>query len=213
MGAQLFIALALRSTIGNKDFEMLFESKFRLTQRWAMSFLRPPSLGEQSRIQVRTVFNHPTYILKHPGGHARLYNVIQVDNDIIFFDPDAPQNIISEADLEQLLLQNYNAPRNYADEETLWLWRENPEHIHPHFAPKDFGAMAKESDEYENHVLSETDWLNSKEDRKKCELRFVLDFPDLMKDIEEIRKSREVEAALAELSSKIQSLEAKYALK
>ena len=122
-----------------------------------MSFLRPPSSEERPRTQVRTVYNHPTYILKHPGDHARLYNVIQVDNDIIFFDPDAPKIIISEADLEQLLLQYYNAHRYYADEGTLWLWRENVEYIHPHFAPKNFGAMAKESDEYENHGLTETD--------------------------------------------------------
>ena len=55
--------------------------------------------------------------------------------------------------------------------------------------------------------------MNSKEDRKNCELRFVLDFPDLMKDVEEIRKSEEVEAGVAELYSILKSLESKYVLK
>ena len=61
----------------------------------------------------------------------------------------------------------YNAPRDLADHRTLWLWRQIPDFVHPHFAPKDFGTLAREADEHLGHTLTATEWDNSQVERRK----------------------------------------------
>jgi len=80
----------------------------------------------------------------------------------MLFDPTTPPNIISHLALEQRLLQKYNASRDVADWETLWCYINFPEYIHPRLAPKNFGTLVREAEEYADHTLSETEWNDCK---------------------------------------------------
>ncbi|PKX88836.1 uncharacterized protein P174DRAFT_435997 [Aspergillus novofumigatus IBT 16806] len=42
--------------------------------------------------------------------------------------------------------------------EGLWMYTAWPGHVHPDFAPKDFGTLAEEAKEFANHTLNAEDW-------------------------------------------------------
>jgi hypothetical protein len=156
----------LRYMLGDASFDILFPFKngqFTLSQCWdeptnaenaAGNLLFPlyvtpfyaNLLGKSSRIETKTVWNHPDYSKIHPGGMTQLYNSNWIDGKNIAFDSDATENILSDADLEERLRMRCNAPRDLADMQKLWLWREFPEYEHPHFAPKTFGMLAWEAE-------------------------------------------------------------------
>jgi hypothetical protein len=59
--------------------------------------------SKETRIRSEVVFNHPSYLKKHPGGDARLQNVIRVDRRNVIFVSGGSQNILSDTELAQKL--------------------------------------------------------------------------------------------------------------
>ena len=98
--------MAIRYLIGDTLFDALFsfeKDEFILTQKWHVPMNKAESEGNLSYhfyddparstietwIGAKTVYNHPEYIAKHPGGTGRLQNVIRihegdVDSFVIF---------------------------------------------------------------------------------------------------------------------------------
>ncbi|KFZ23168.1 hypothetical protein V502_02351 [Pseudogymnoascus sp. VKM F-4520 (FW-2644)] len=110
---------------------------------WCAKMTDPPE--SQRRIQTRTLWNHDTYLNKHPGGDTQLHNCFKIDDEYYFFDPEAPQNILSEAEFERSLMHDYNAPRDFADADRLVMYNLIPDYVHVDFAPKSFGTLAEEA--------------------------------------------------------------------
>jgi hypothetical protein len=148
------------------------------------------SLELQTRIQTRTYYNYARYSAKHPGGLRRLENVTQIDGGNMCFRPEASRNFLSEADLEQWLLQAYNTPRNLADLERIWLYTNFPTVVLPDFARKNFGTLAKEAEEYTNHTVGEAEWKDNKVERERQVhgLRLVFNFQRLISFLEGKRR-------------------------
>lgn len=186
MFCELLVWTAIRHLLGDTVFDARFdfgESGFTLTQSWNMENTGRGSVGgnnlypfydtvpvgeidrrfsQTSTIHTRTFFNHDTYLMKHPGGEARLHNVVQIDDSYVVFDPAVPKNVLSYEELDGRLLQGYNIPRSVADVERLWIYSRWPQKVHPAFAPKTFGTLAMEARSYEDHVLTEGDWERSR---------------------------------------------------
>lgn len=116
---QLLLWMAIRYLIGDKLFNELFDFKMGqfAKQDWdqpdkgtASSLLyflydnplrAETSVSEpRTSIQIRSFFNHPDYLAKHPGGEGRLQNVIQIDNYYIIFDSLTPRNFLSAEELK-----------------------------------------------------------------------------------------------------------------
>jgi hypothetical protein len=95
MFCQILIWMAIRFLLGDALFDQVFKLKagqFILTQKWNSPVNHAGSMGnllycfldtpsedsdtslQNSRIIVKTVFNHPEYISKHPGGSKRFSN-------------------------------------------------------------------------------------------------------------------------------------------
>jgi hypothetical protein len=141
------------------------------------------SFEGQARIQTRAVFNHKTYLDKHPGGMHPFHYSIEIDNDYyIIFDPDAPRSILSKGELEQLLMQAYNAPRDSADKDRLLVYAALPNFEHDHFAPKTFGVLAEEAKEYVDHTMSENEWKHGQDERETAAdgSHLMFNFPRLV---------------------------------
>lgn len=175
MFCQLLLWMAIRYVIGDGRFDKLFnfeKGQFNITPSWENSLLEPfydhplHSLQSQSRIRIKTFYNHPKYLAKHPGGEEQLQNVIQIDADNITFDPTTSQNVLLATELEHSLMQGYNDPRDFADYERLWIYTADPNRVHPDFAPKNYGTLAKEAEEYVNHTLNESEWEESRDKRE-----------------------------------------------
>jgi hypothetical protein len=205
MFCQLLLWMAIRYLVGDGLFDRLFEfgqGHFTLMQNWEESplfaFYDEPSLlcGSEARIQTRTVFNHPEYLARHPGGESRLHNVTRIDGYNIVFDPDAPQNILSDKEIEERLRQAYNAPRDFADLEKLWMYTAWPGHVHPDFAPKDFGTLAEEANKYAHHTLDAAEWNDGRVEREKSAhgLRFTFNFQRLVRYLEAVLSSLDAPA-------------------
>lgn len=210
MWSQLAAVFMMRYVIGDELFHKTFRFKkgeFVITQQCYQPtdsrcksgnlfypFYDNPllynTLGTQPRIEIMSVFNHPNYLKKHPGGMGRLQNVVKIDGYNLVFKPGAHQNIFSDMELEQDLLKAYNAPRDPCDEKTLRLWNTFPDFKHPHFGGKSFGDLAKEAKEFENHTLSETEWNGTRAYREKMahKFRLIFNFNRLIKCVEETRK-------------------------
>jgi hypothetical protein len=67
------------------------------------------------RVLLQTVYNDAAYLTQHPGGSGRLYNCVVVDGSYIVFDPAAPKTLLTRAEIEDLLRQEFNAARDEAD--------------------------------------------------------------------------------------------------
>ncbi|KZL86235.1 hypothetical protein CI238_13162 [Colletotrichum incanum] len=201
MWCQFLLWMSLRYLIGDELFDSwipLKNGRFALTQMWGdpmndngtigsllYSFYDEHGQDSQARIQTRTVSNHPTYSMKHPGGMGSLQNVTQVDGRNLVFDPSAPQNVLSETELKQKLLDDFNAPQDSADLEKQLLYKLHPSLVHPHFHPKTFGTLAEEAEKHANDVLDEDEWSVRQEDDVLC-----LDFnlPRLVSWIQQNKK-------------------------
>lgn len=205
MWCQVFLLMLIRGLFGDELFDRSFtfiKGGLTLTQGWETpmndagtegsllhDFYDDPCWGEatrspesQRRIQTMAVFNHSTYFDQHPGGEGRLHNCFKIDNKYYFFDPNAPQSILSEEKFEQRALDVYNAPRDFADEDRIFLYNYAPHYVHPDYDPKSFGDLAEEAKKYENHILSETEWKDNEAERRKKarRLRLIFNLPRLI---------------------------------
>ena len=72
-------------------------------------------------------------------------------------------------------MSTYNNIRDEFDRETLFDWEYHADHEHPYFAPKTFGALAEEARRFEGCTLSETEWMNSRNEDHGCHLIFNFD--------------------------------------
>jgi hypothetical protein len=114
-----------------------------------------------------------------------LDNVARIDAYNTVFDPDAPRNILSGKEIEER--RAYNAPRDFADLEKLWMYTAWPDHVHPDCAPKDFGTLAEEANKYVHHTLDAADcWDDSRVEREKRAhgLSFTFNFQRLVRALE-----------------------------
>jgi len=226
MAVPLSFVFAKRYMLGDELFDVLFpliKGQFTVTQDWdeAMNkegtrgnifypFYDSPAFakvaGTCSRIQTRSVWNHPTFPKKHPGSTASLYNCTQIDGENILFGPDATPNILSDAKLDETLMGAYNAPRDWADLETLRLWTSLPNHVHPSFAPKNFATLVEEADQYENHLLDETAWRDSQEERGERERCLIFNFSRLTECLQEAQSAHENGVTVIDVFAKAQEL-------
>jgi hypothetical protein len=146
-------------------------------------------LESQARIQTRTIYNHSRYTDKHPGGESRLENVFRIDGYNMTFGPSAPRNIFIDVDLEEALLQIYNAPQDFADSERLWRYKRSPDYVHPHSASKSNRVLVEEAEKLAGHILDDTAWNDSKHLRywnaRECHL--ILNDERLIKCLEETK--------------------------
>lgn len=75
----------------------------------------------------------------------RLQNVVKLDGYNMVSNTRAHKNIFPDMELENELLEAYNAPWNLCDEKTLRLWNTIPDFKHPHFEGRPFEDLAKEA--------------------------------------------------------------------
>ncbi|KAJ5544145.1 hypothetical protein N7494_005424 [Penicillium frequentans] len=191
---QLEFWMSIRYLIGDGLFDRIFtyqKGEFTLSQYCYKPF--DPSnieygLDSQARIKMKAIYNHPSYLAKHPGGVARLEHVIQIDDKHIIFSSGARQNILTGEELEVALMTAYNAPRSLADEEEICLYTKNPEDIHPHLI-KPFGSLLQEAKGFAEHSLSEIEWRDTKVERQKMAHghHLILNFQRLCTALEESR--------------------------
>ena len=187
---RLLFWMAVRYLVGDEVFDSLFKfakGQFTLTGNcydpitpdmdgnWLFPFFDKPSWRAdptipRRRIRVRTIFNHSTYLSKHPGGEVRLHNGTEIDGCYIIFDPEKPRDKLSAAELDQRMLEAYNLPRNFADAETLFIWGILPELVHPDHAPKSFAALTRDAEKFEKYIMSDTEWKGSLAAREKTDL-------------------------------------------
>lgn len=120
-----------------------------------------------TRIQIKTVFSHPSYLCRHPGGQANLQNCMKIDGRYIILDPSGSQTTLSTTELDRQLLQSFNAPRDYFDLERLFIWTQLPNFIHPHYAPRTFASLVIEAEEFEGRTMSNSEWDGSRFDREE----------------------------------------------
>ena len=193
---QFMFWMTIRYVVGDRVVDVLFKfakGQFTLTRdcyrpntpdlggNWLFPFFDHAfntrrSTTPRSRVQIKAIFNHSTYLSKHPGGGFRLHNGIEIDGCYVIFDPDAPRNMLSATELDRRLLEAYNSPRDFADAETLFIWEVLPALVHPDYAPKSYGALAEEARNFEHHILSETEWRNSLAAREEKARQFHLEF-------------------------------------
>ncbi|KAF2158365.1 hypothetical protein M409DRAFT_38291 [Zasmidium cellare ATCC 36951] len=199
MRTQLFFWVTTIGVFGDKLFHEKFrfaKGQFVLTQGLYVRYdgidgnpLLPyfdPTLGPeveskpekpQIRIQIKAMFNTSTYILKHPGGTARLQNVIQINEQYIIHEQPSTKNSLSATELDEKLRQAYNTPRTNADERELWRWGHSSAHIvHAQLHPKSFGDLFKEAEKYAHHMLSVLEWNQTRDERKMQSNKYRLEF-------------------------------------
>lgn len=176
MVCQIAPIMAIRYVIGDNLFDERFKfqnGQLRIQQNWDMSILEPfldhplHYINSQPRFQIKTFQNYPNYLGKHPGGEGRLQNIVQIDSSYLVFAQGGTQNILSGPELESRLFQDYNKPRDFADLEKLRMYEIGPDYVHPDFAPKTFGTLAKEAEAYGDHVLTRKEWEESRAERER----------------------------------------------
>lgn len=230
MWCQVLQWMAIRYLVGDELFHQSFQFKkgeFMITQqcyrpmdsrcKWGnllYPFYDEPFLDDaletKARIQTMAVFNHPGYLMKHPGGMGRLQNVVKIDDYNIIFRPGGHQTNFSDKELENDLMGAYNAPRNLFDAERLRLWEIMSDFKHPHFEGRSFGALAEEAREFADHTLSETEWNSSRADRGKMAGGFhlIFNFQRLSRCLEESRNARLAGGTGGDILSKAEKLQA-----
>ncbi len=180
-----------RFLTGDGLLDELFEfgpGEFTLTQNWEIPMNKAGTMGNllydfydypktteslqsETRIRTRAVFNHPAYLAKHPGGTRRLETVTQIDDYNIVFDPDTPQNILSNVDLEQRLRQTYDAPQDSADWGKLEFYKAFPEKVPPSYSNYSWKSaldITENAKKYANRILSDAEWEDSGAEREKA---------------------------------------------
>lgn len=160
-------------------------------------------------IQTKATYNLLKYLSRRLGGDTRLHTSTQYDNKYGFFEPGAPPDLVLLLDLEQRLLQEYNAPRDVADWEALWRYINFPEYIHPRLG-LNFGTLAKEAEAYADYTLSEAKWNNCKRPKGA---HLVFNFERLISCLEEYSNSEDilVNARRMQVALELSNLNAKIA--
>ncbi len=162
MFCQVLIWMGLRYMTGDDIFDRAFARRqFKIVQSWE----KPGPEGNPlyplydrwsdsgTRIHTRTVYNHPSYLQKHPGGSARLQNTTQVDDEYLTFHPTSTCKSLSFDGVQQKLVEAYNTARDFADKEAMALWKRYPNYIHPALAPNCWGEMLIKSFESADNII------------------------------------------------------------
>jgi hypothetical protein len=195
----------LRYSLGDEFFERVFPFKrmlFILTQKWQLQMSKDftrgnllhdfydsyreencePSPGTQTSLQVRTVYNHPLYLDKHPGGGGRLQNIIQIGTECIVFNPLGP-SIMSLEELDHSLLEAFNKEQTPADIEEVELLETKADCIVPRHGPRSCGDLAQAARALANHTLTKAEWDESltKRTEKARNLHFIFNIERLKK--------------------------------
>lgn len=196
MFCQFILWMAIRYLMGDDLFDASFKfgrGEFVLTQAWDLPLESAGNLGnllhpfydlpgyvssgsiQRKRIATKTFYNHPTYLFKHPGGMGQLQNVTQIDKSNYILNPFAP-SILSDIDLDKMLLESYNSCRDLADLEKIAIYKLKPDHVHDHFAPRTFGDLAQEAEKWVGHRLSASEWRDGQIERENNASGLCLDF-------------------------------------
>ncbi|KAF4629965.1 hypothetical protein G7Y89_g8176 [Cudoniella acicularis] len=183
----------IRFLTGDGLFDELFDfgpGEFTLTQNWEIPMNEAGTMGNllydfydyskttdslqlEIRIRTRAVFNYPAYLGKHPGGPRRLETVTQIDDVIICFDPETPQNILSNVKLEERLRQTYDAVQDSADLGKLEFYKAFPGKVPPsysNYSQKSAQVISEDAKKYANHILSDAEWEESRAERENLAL-------------------------------------------
>jgi hypothetical protein len=82
----------------------------------------------------------------------------------IVFDPESPQNILSDAELDQKLRETYDTTQDTADFDKLELYSEFPDAVptFSDFPQKSAKTIAKEAGDLASTTLNDTQWEMSR---------------------------------------------------
>jgi hypothetical protein len=168
----------------------------------------------QTRIHTRTVFNFRTYHAKHPAGISRLQNVTQIDEDYLIFDPTGSKNILSESELDQRLMEQYNAPQSTADLEKLSLWECIRDTNHPYFSHLSLADVSTAGRRCMNHTFDKSSWKATEAQRKEDAegLYLAFNFERLITCIRETMDARRREVTEEDFWSRARRLKEEYSL-
>lgn len=204
MCSALVLWFGIRYALGDDFFDRVFPFRgltFVLTQKWQLPLSKDSTRGNwlhdfydfytdeasdttpetQASLQVRTVYNHPLYLVKHPAGTGRLQNILQLGAECIVFNPLGP-SIMSLEELDHSLLKAYNDEQTPADIEQLELFKTRPDFVDDRRGSKSWGDLAKEGVAHANHMLSNSEWDESLVERTKLarNLRSIFNIKRLM---------------------------------
>lgn len=214
MESQLKIWIALLLTVGSSVLQEVMpfeEGQFALTQNWDIPMNETGTAGSllhrfydspqtkpanqltsQTRIHTGTVFNFRTYHAKHPAGIARLQNVIQIDEDYLIFDPTGSKNILSKPELDQRLMEQYNAPQSTDDLEKLSMWECIGDRNHPYFSHLTLATVCAAGRRCANHTFDKSSWKATEAQRNEDAqgLVFAFNFERLITCVRETMDAR-----------------------
>lgn len=188
MFCQFVLWMAIRYLMGDVLFDASFKfgtREFVLTQAWDLPLERAsnlgnllypfydaplprdvsPGLGHQKCIVTKTFYNHVDYLSKHPGGMDKMHNVTKIGESNYIFNPSA-LSILSDVEMEDMLLDAYNSPRDSADLEKMAIYQLMPKHVHQDFEPKTFGDLAQEVENLDGHEFSKAEWRDGRSERE-----------------------------------------------
>jgi hypothetical protein len=200
---------AVRYVVGDDWFDKLFpfkESSFFLTQTFHSKLNKERTRGNllhyfydafpdetvettsETNLQARTVYNHRSYLAKHPGGADRLQNIIQTGAKCIIFDPLGP-NVLSMEELDCELMKAFNEQQTPADLEQVQLFETNPGYLDPRYKPKSWGDLARLATGFANYTLTLSQWNESLPERVKIARSFrkVFNIARLIECMTEVR--------------------------
>lgn len=189
MFCQFILWMAIRYLVGDDLFDASFKFEagdFVLTQSWIESpdskdltgnplywFYDAPhprdtlqGVTTHQRIGTRTFFNHPAYLVKHLGGMDLLHNVTQIDGYNHIFHP-ASKNVLSDAELDQMLLEAYNEPQDLADLEKIYTYEKILDgYAHPDFHGVTCSELARHARASVQQQISQGEWSNGQSERQ-----------------------------------------------
>ncbi|KAJ6783485.1 hypothetical protein PWT90_03518 [Aphanocladium album] len=129
MGRTIVLLALLRRFMGLKVFDAAFPLKYLTVAQspptaldhllWA--FFDPLHSQKPStipRVQLRTTFNHPRYLARHPLGSARLEHTICYGGQHIALTSSGLR-VLSEEELQRSLMAAFNTPRSGTEQD--WL--------------------------------------------------------------------------------------------
>ena len=139
-----------------------------------------------SRTRTRILYNHPSYLEKHPGGTGRLQNTIQIDDEYLIFDPSSTCKTLSLEGVQWKFIEAYNKARDPADAKTMEQWKLYPEYIHPSLAPTSWGEMYERST---NRASESIDMTRLRRDQRPGQC-LTFNFQRLISCLGEVTSSR-----------------------
>lgn len=148
MFCQLSLWFGIRYMLGDESFNQLFgNTSFYLTQiiyseidnpekpyngNPLFPFLSNSISQEEQSVSVVHVSNNITYRFKHPGGNYGGENCIVINGAYTIFDPNLERKTsLNKADVENILLNSFNADQDINDIDNILFFSKNPDSIHP----------------------------------------------------------------------------------